>query len=631
MEVKNPLDSRSIWGKLLIRQPAKPSIHFARFMTSTPYHVAHRLVLIALCSGMCGLFTADPAFGQSEKRKGAFGKLFKRKTEDIPPGTTPQAAESSAKPAEIQVVTDKKSQQLKEVLMQAIPADRHYRDVLSDAIVLAYKRSNYRNLWNHRHMPDRVFKSLSYHLARHGLPGMLALDPHSLSGITRSAPVNQKDLSYTIAIADAGMLVRMGGVATDQIWADWNKGDRPGDNRHDAHSISVDLLRIRSQGTFDAGLAVDSFAPRNWVYRELQNAYYASRRAMDSKAAEHVPDPSTAGLAYPGKAYDHAPALATALADRGHLRMAAPQRDQLTSITPDLADAIRSFQRANGLQADGIMGSGTWRRLRANPAAQLKARALNLHRARLLPDGFGDRYLIVNLPSAEVYAFEKGDNHSFSMRVVHGKTDSDEYHTPVFRDIMREVVFAPYWNVPESIAVKEIYPKLVEDLTYLERNRYEIVGNFNDNAEIYELNEETLAKIGEAKLWLRQKPTGANALGKVKFLLPNQFNIYLHDTPAKQYFAMDDRARSHGCIRVAEPPLMAEWVLGPQGIEAEAITAAMDADAQSRESVKKPVNVFVTYFTTFPRPSEQGYAITAPRDVYQRDAVDQKVLAAYMP
>lgn len=561
--------------------------------------------------------TRDAA-GQVEepKRKGGFGALFK------------------GRPAREAAGHEQKLETIRTLVLDSIPEDRHYRQLLADSIAITYRNSKFKNLWNSRQMPDRLFQHLSQHLVRHGLPEILALDPNSFSGLPRRAPVNSRDLAYTIAIADAGLLVRLGAVPPSMLWANWDAGDRPGDDRCTPDAIAADMLRISSYRKFEAGAAIDTMASRNWIYRELQNGYIASLRARaNASRFPQVPDPASTGLATPGQPYPYAGVLAENLAMRGHLNLPEEERRSLQSVTPALADAIKSFQREKGLAADGIMGSGTWKFLSINPAAELKKRTLNLHRARLLPDEFGKRYLIINLPSAELFAFEDG-RHSFTMRVVYGKNDSPDFHTPVFRDIMKEVVFAPYWNVPESISTKEIYPKLVEDPTYLTTKEYEIVDTFNDNATVFELNEETMAKIATGELWLRQKPIAGNALGKVKFLLPNQFHIYLHDTPSKQFFSMSNRAQSHGCIRLADPPKMAEWTLRHQGWDPPRITAAMNAPAQTREPLKDPVNVYITYFTTFPRPSgtSAGEFVLAPaRDVYKLDEKDAGTLAAVLP
>ena len=589
-------------------------------------------IVVIYLSAPFSIVPAQESSGQENKRIGAFGRLFKKRTVPAPaPNQTPgSTSNSQAEKGPDRPIETPKTQALKAAVLSVLPGDRHYRETLATAIDLAYQQRNYKNLWNHRQMPDRLFRGLAFHLSRHGLPEMMALDAYSLASRLRGAPVNNRDLGYTIAIADAGALVRLGGVSPSAIWSDWNTGDVPGLDRKNAKSIAEDLLRATHQRNFDPGVAVDTLAPKNWVYRELQNGYVASRRALSSGAghgSSGVPDPASAGLARPGLPYLHAPALAGALVARGYLNMPEETRRSLRSVTPQLTEGIKAFQRAHGLTADGVLGPGTWRYLNANPQDHYRARVLNLHRARILPDDFGKKYLIVNIPSAELFGFESG-KHAMTMRIVHGKYSKEDFHTPIFRDVMREVVFAPYWNVPESISVTEIFPKLEEDPSYLERNHYEIVRNFRSDAEPLPFDEDALAKIGTGELFLRQKPTGANALGKVKFLFPNKFNVYLHDTPSKQYFSRSDRAQSHGCVRIADPSEMAKWTLR---WDEEKVSTALTQGERLSQAVAEPVNVYVTYLTCFPRPVKGRFVLSEAKDVYNKDDKDAQTLNAFLP
>jgi len=199
--------------------------------------------------------------------------------------------------------------------------------------------------------------------------------------------------------------------------------------------------------------------------------------------------------------------------------------------------------------------------------------------------------------------------------------------------VMQEVVFGPYWNVPKSIAVKEILPKAAADWGYLSRNRYEIVGSFSgEGASTYRLSPDNLEKVANGRLFFRQLPGPSNALGRIKFLLPNSFNVYLHDTPSKSYFARSQRDHSHGCIRVAKPQTLGDWVLGNQGYGDGAVKKAMYADRRKSQAIQDRVNVFILYFTTFPRPKPDGTHILAPaRDVYGLDITDSRTLVDVVP
>jgi len=466
------------------------------------------------------------------------------------------------------------------------------------------------------------------------MPERLALDPAALSlppGLTVVDPI---DLAITIAVADAGALIRFGAVPRPVIWPEWDQGDTPGEDRRDSAHFAEDLLAAAELRPLRLTEAISTLAPSNWIYRKLQATYEDARRAVIAYTGlPNIPDPDEYGVGRPGEAYPYAPSIAAHLVDRGYLTLAEEEIPLLSTMTPELVSALTRFQDDFGLDTDGIFGPASWQVLNENAASRFRSITLNLHRARLLPADFGDRYLIVNLPSAELHAFEKGDRHVLSMRVVHGKAAKDSQHTPVFRDVMQEIVFGPFWNVPKSIAVKEILPKAEGDWGFLSRNRYEIVSNFDpSNAQTHRLSPDNLAAVAEGRLFFRQLPGPTNALGRIKFLLPNRHNVYLHDTPAKAYFARSKRDHSHGCVRVSNPNELGAWILGPQEWTQEQVKEAMFADERKSVAVKHRVNVYIVYFTTFPRPKKDGGYVLAPaRDVYALDAADARTLSGVVP
>jgi murein L,D-transpeptidase YcbB/YkuD len=207
----------------------------------------------------------------------------------------------------------------------------------------------------------------------------------------------------------------------------------------------------------------------------------------------------------------------------------------------ELAGAVAQYQAHHGIVVDSILGSETVASMNVPAEYRLGQLAANLERFRWLPRHLGSDYILVNVPAFRLIAYDSSGP-ALEMKVIVGSEYEDK-NTPVFSDSMHYVVFRPYWNVPDKIAEKEIYPKLAADSSFLARNNYEF---FREGG----------------KQHIRQKPGPKNALGLVKFLFPNDFNIYLHDTPDDQLFAKDIRAFSHGCIRLEKPAEMAQWVLG---------------------------------------------------------------------
>jgi murein L,D-transpeptidase YcbB/YkuD len=219
--------------------------------------------------------------------------------------------------------------------------------------------------------------------------------------------------------------------------------------------------------------------------------------------------------------------------------------------------------------------------------------AANLERYRWMPRTLGTRYIIVNVPQFFLHAFDSGQQ-VLDMKVIVGQEYQDKA-TPVFSDSMEYVVFRPYWNVTPDIAAKEIFPKEEANPGYLAANNMEV---YNDHG----------------RQAIRQLPGPKNSLGLVKFMFPNDFNIYLHDTPNDELFDKDVRAFSHGCIRVEKPAELAEWVLG---WSPDKVQQAMH-DGPNDHTVKLPrkIPVYIVYFTTFVENGELHFG----NDLYDRDS-----------
>lgn len=531
-------------------------------------------------------------------------------------------------------VMDPREESLTAAVLRVVPADRRFRDLLAQVVVKLYADRGFRPLWEDVVFPDSFHLTLSRALSDHGFPSLLSLDPDVILPVLGSDAVEGKDLAYTIALLDAGLFARLGAVAPEELWSEWNHGDTPGSEDHTVDQIAGDLLLVTAMRPLDLGKALDALAAQSWVYRELKKGYPAAREAiLRYSGLPAIPDPATAGVGRPGEAYPYAPAIGAHLADRGYLQLPAEQIATLSQMTPELVAALTAFQTDYGLDPDGIFGPGSWRYLNFNAAEHYRSLTINLHRARLLPGKLGERYVIVNVPCAELYLFEANDFHVQTMRVVHGRADRETHRTPIFRDVMKEMVFGPYWNVPKSIAVKELLPKAAEDWGFLSRNRYEIVSDFNPyNKNTHRLSPENLELVRQGRLFLRQKPGPTNALGHVKFLFPNTFNVYMHDTPSKTYFARSARDHSHGCIRVSQPEELGAWVLKNEGWTKEQVKEAMFADERKSLPIKEEINVYITYLTTFPRPLSGGRMVLVPsRDVYEMDSLHAQKLNAVIP
>ena len=252
--------------------------------------------------------------------------------------------------------------------------------------------------------------------------------------------------------------------------------------------------------------------------------------------------------------------------------------------------------------------------VRDDPAMTARI-AANLERWRALPDDLGARHFLVNIPEYRLYAREQGRT-ALEMKVVVGKPGS---RTPVFSDEMETVVFSPYWNIPDTIVTGETAPAVARDPRYLERQQIEIIRSSKDGVTRVDPSDVNWDDVTELKqLAFRQRPGAHNALGHVKFLFPNDFDVYLHDTPADDLFARDGRAFSHGCVRVEVPEALAKYVLRdvPEWTD-EAIRQAMHAGVEKHVKLAQAIPVHLVYFTAAVDANGQ---LQVFKDIYGLDA-----------
>ncbi|HEX2442645.1 MAG TPA: L,D-transpeptidase family protein [Vicinamibacterales bacterium] len=246
---------------------------------------------------------------------------------------------------------------------------------------------------------------------------------------------------------------------------------------------------------------------------------------------------------------------------------------------------------------------------------QVRQIELNLERWRWLPRDLGDRYILVNVPDFELEVHDAGQI-PLSMKVVVGAKSTP---TPVFSDTMTHVVFSPYWNVPDGIAEGETLPAVQADPAFLERNGIEVVDTSGQKVDVEEIDWTSFsAEEGTLPYRFRQRPGSTNSLGLVKFIFPNEYDVYLHDTPADALFKRKFRALSHGCVRVEQPQALAEYLLKDQPEwTSDRIKEAMHAGEEKHVKLTRPIAVHLTYWTV--RADEDG-TVQFRDDVYNRDA-----------
>ena len=375
-------------------------------------------------------------------------------------------------------------------------------------------------------------------------------------------------------------------------------------SRREERIDSALTLTLRTDD-FNAGLA--RMRPQDPMYDSLR-AEFAKYRELVARGGWQPVPAGSGGILKRGAADSPAriSALRARLAAEGYLNdsTTAPADSANTKATStrtmprpvydgSLAAAVAEFQARHGIVVDSMLGAETVEAMNVPATYRLAQIATNLERYRWMPRDLGTRYILVNVPQFYLHAFDSGQK-VLDMKVIVGQEYQDKA-TPVFSDSMEFVVFRPYWNVTPAIAAKEIFPKEAANPGYLAANNMQV---YNDHG----------------RQAVRQLPGPKNSLGLVKFMFPNDFNIYLHDTPNGELFKKDIRAFSHGCIRLEKPAELAQWALG---WPADRVQAAMQNGSDNKTvTLPRKIPVYIVYFTAFVQDGRLAFG----NDLYERDS-----------
>jgi L,D-transpeptidase YcbB len=365
-----------------------------------------------------------------------------------------------------------------------------------------------------------------------------------------------------------------------------------------------------------------ALAPHLAQYRNLQRILSRYRRLARDSLPGLAPESRTI---MPGETYPAVADLRRLLGGTGDLE---DSWGSLTSAVYEERDveAVRRFQSRHGLQPTGAIDAATMTELRVPLARRVRQIELALERLRWLPPIGQQPFLVVNIPAFQLFAFDSvggTGTPALTMRVIVGKALDKQ--TPVLLEMMRYVEFRPVWNVPRSILLEEIIPALKSDPGYIGRNDMEIVGPRDRIAGTIP-QDELLDQLARGELRLRQRPGAGNALGLTKFVFPNAANVYLHDTPQTELFALTRRDFSHGCVRVEKPDDLAVWALrDPQRWPLESVLAAKRGKGTTRALLTRPMPVIIFYTTAVASPDGRVWFYP---DIYRHDGKLEEALRA---
>lgn len=488
---------------------------------------------------------------------------------------------------------------------------------LFKALSRFYSAREFRPVWMGTRAPNSKSNALLEVLNRSGEHALPPTSYGTESLATRIAAARKSPLSrqeaaeleayLSLAFLAYAVDMTQGRIAPEKVDAAWEATPRTG-------RLHAALRDAAEDGPAEA---IQSLIPRDPAYRKLQDAFarYAEiSRSNEWSALTDIPL-IRAGDKLTTRVYRQ---LANRLAAEGYLEDVKGD----SVYAGALIDAVQKFQRQHGIKVDGTVGPNTLKELNVPARDRAKQIGLNLERWRWLPIKLEPTHIRVNVPAFELTVF-RSRKPTLRMATVVGKI---KFETPLFSDEIDKVVINPYWHVPNSIARDEIIPKLRESPDYLEQNNMVLLAGWRNDERMDESKIDWKSlDPADFEHRFRQEPGPRNALGLVKFIFPNQFSVYLHDTPSDHLFNRIDRAFSHGCIRVERPKDLARELLREEGWNLKQISETIKEGQREEIDLQEPVPVHIVYWTAF--VNEDG-GVEFHQDIY---GIDRSLAELFNP
>ena len=394
---------------------------------------------------------------------------------------------------------------------------------------------------------------------------------------------------------------------------------------HNKYDLSS-FLRERLVSSPEVEAALATVEPPFDGYRRTEKALQRYLQLAQRDDGQQLPMPKRpVGI---GDEYSGMQRLQRLLCLLGDLQRDACGMEVSDVYTNPMADSVKHFQSRHGLEPDGRLDQGTIRELNVPLRQRVLQLQLTLERWRWLPHEFAQPPIIVNIPEFRLRALDENNKIVLAMNVVVGRAYRRQ--TPVFAKDMTHVIFRPYWNVPLSIQRSEVVPNIERDRSYLSKKNYEVVTHGGEVVTSGPISDEILGQLRKGTLEVRQRPGTTNALGLVKLMFPNEYNVYLHDTPSPELFARPRRDFSHGCIRVENPLALTTWALrNNPGWDKARVEAAMQTGKNNYQvNLVKPIPVLILYGTAIVDTNDEVHFFG---DIYGHDARLRQTLARGYP
>jgi murein L,D-transpeptidase YcbB/YkuD len=386
------------------------------------------------------------------------------------------------------------------------------------------------------------------------------------------------------------------------------------------------FLREKLLNSTNVQAELEQVEPPFAGYRRTQQAlqHYLGLLAQ----ADEEPLAAPAKPVEPGGEFRDVSRLARRLHLLGDLPSENADSENSSRYEGALVAAVKHFQERHGLAPDGRLGVETIKQLNTPLKFRVEQLRLTLERWRWVPYEFKQPPIVVNIPEFRLRAYDSAGTKAFESNVIVGK--SYRHQTPVFERDMKFVVLRPYWNVPPSIQRSEIVPAIKKDREYVAKKNYEVVTTQGALVTSGAINDDILQQLSAGRLSVRQKPGPSNALGLVKLMFPNEYNVYLHSTPAQALFSKSRRDFSHGCIRVERASELAAWVLrDKRDWTLDKVRNDMQNGADNQQiNLTTSVPVLILYGTAIVDDTGQVHFFD---DIYGHDAALEKVLARGYP